>query len=328
MITNSYINRQRKIIASENRQLKSIIKPLKTDETYSDEGVVICHIKDGISYIDHFLNHYRAIGVKKFAIIDNGSKDGGKEYLLTQKDCDVYECHDDYKRSRCGTFWKNTLIEHYQNAKWIFSCDIDELAVYDGWPELDLNKLAETCSKAGYGAVTAVMIDMYDLGPLSKAIGPHESINLLKDFSHFDGTGYSRIKEHNWRKNNFPRQIIDGGPSKRVAGGSRFAWLAKTPLILEPGVFFLDPHTVIPVSLNFNKVLIGLLHFRFNGDLLKKTKIAKKLGHTQGSVEKYNKYGSQIESNPDFSFGYDNSQKFEKPSQFIEKGIIESLVKK
>ena len=87
-------------------------------------------------------------------------------------------------------------------------------------------------------------------------------------------------------------------------------WLAKTPLILEPNIYFHDPHSVLPVGLNFTPMEIALLHFRFSATVIQK--IARVLDHRQhaeSSISHYEKLGMRIKDDPNFSFLYPGSVK-------------------
>jgi hypothetical protein len=122
-----------------------------------------------------------------------------------------------------------------------------------------------------------LMVDMYSSGPMAKAhVEPGES--LLGTCPYFDGDGYQIALPKNWREDNFPRLKAHGGPLARVFDSKSGAnILAKTPLILEPNIYFHDPHTVLPVGLNFAPMEIALLHLRFSSTLTRK--IARVLDH-------------------------------------------------
>lgn len=309
---------------SEN-VLAPAIKCLRASPFDPNHGIVITCVQNGVRYLRHFLNHYRAIGVRRFAILDNLSTDGTKDALLAQPDCDVYSCNGDWRSSKCGTLWLNILARQYQTAPWILRVDIDELAVYEGWPTLPLDAFAENCSKSGLSAVAAIMIDMYSPTPLAHAPSLEDSIDILKTFPCYDSDGYNRIRDHDWRSTNFPRQIIDGGPAKRLFARPGPGWLAKTPLLLEPGPVYIDPHTVLPVSLNFSPVLIALLHFRFTSALIDKIDAVYRLGYSKGSVDEYHLLGNAIRTNPDFTLLYSRTETFTTPSSLIRQNLLQSL---
>lgn len=219
--------------------------------------------------------------------------------------------------------WKNLLLLTYLPAKWYFSADVDEHAVYEGWPHLGLDEFAHRMSVKGRSAVTALMVDMYGAGPIAKAhVEPTGS--LLEICPFFDGDGYDIGLPENWRENDFPRLNAHGGPVARVFGKKdKLGWLAKTPLILEPNIYFQDPHTVFPVGLNLTPIEIALLHFRFTAHL--KQKIARVLdrrGHSEGSIDDYQKIGAKLEQDPGFGFSYPGSVRFETPRQFLARSMI------
>jgi hypothetical protein len=325
MITNERLHSLRLGLHKSASLEASNISCLKRRPFDANNGIVIAHVRNGLHYLRHFLHHYRSIGVTNFVFIDNESTDGGREYLLSQIDCDVYACRGDFRTSRSGTIWDNIVISQYQPAKWIFHADIDEFAVYDGWPTRTLDAFASACSQTGRGAVTGIMVDMYAARPFRSTRSADESGSLLEDFPCFDGNGYTNTNHHNWRANSFPRQIIDGGPTRRLYGSRGPGWLAKTPLLLEPGIIYLDPHTVLPVALNFTAVGIALLHFRFTGDLLEKIATVERLQYTKGSITEYRLIRDSIAVNPDFSFVYEATQRFTDPQQFIQRNMISAL---
>ena len=41
--------------------------------------------------LDDFLRHYRALGVDRFVVLDNGSTDGSVDLLARQPDVDLYQ---------------------------------------------------------------------------------------------------------------------------------------------------------------------------------------------------------------------------------------------
>jgi hypothetical protein len=306
-----------------NREALPRLKAIRNSAIASSQGIVLCHVRDEAELLPHFLKHYREIGVTRFAFVDNGSTDNTLPYLLDQGDCDVFQFAGNFKNYAAGMIWKNLLILTYLSASWYFSADVDEHAVYEGWPGIGLDEFANRMSINGRSAVTALMVDMYSKGPLAKAlIKPGRS--LLGTCPFFDGDGYEIKLPGNWREDNFPRLNALGGPVNRVFGGKeRLGWLAKTPLILEPNIYFQDPHTVLPIGLNLMPIEIALLHFRFSTSVTQKiARVLERRQHSEGSIDDYQKLGAKIEQDPDFSFLYSGSVKFHTPQQFIERSMI------
>ncbi len=52
-----------------------------------------------------FLKYYRALGIKHFFIVDNGSTDGSTQYLAAQSDVSLWETSKNYKSARFGMDW-------------------------------------------------------------------------------------------------------------------------------------------------------------------------------------------------------------------------------
>lgn len=306
-----------------NRKALPHLIELRRSPIKPSEGIVLCNVRDEIDLLPHFLNHYREIGVKRFAFVDNGSSDQTVPFLLDQNDCDVFQFTGSFKQSGFGMIWKNLLLITYLPAKWYFSADADEHAVYNGWPGISLDEFADRMSARGRSAVTALLIDMYGPGPVAKAqVEPGGS--LLDACPLFDGDGYKIGLPGNWREENFPRLNTWGGPRSRVFGRKNgVGMLAKTPLILEPSIYFNDPHTVLPVGLNFTPMEIALLHFRFSAALTGKiARVLEHRGHTQGGIDDYQLMGDRMKADPAFGFAYPGSVKFKTPQQFIDRAMM------
>lgn len=117
----------------------------------------------------HFLAHYRALGVRRFAIADNLSTDGTREYLLAQPDVRLYSVDTPYKLSHYGVAWQQAMLAEHAQGRWALVVDIDELLV---WPGCETETLAARCARlaaGGHDAALALMVDMYPEGPLDSA---------------------------------------------------------------------------------------------------------------------------------------------------------------
>jgi hypothetical protein len=323
MLSNAFLVQNAQRLAVANREFLPRLKALRSSAIKPSEGIVLCHVRDEAELLPHFLKHYREIGVKRFAFVDNGSADQTLPFLLGQSDCDVFQFSGGMRESGFGTVWKNLLLLTYLPAKWYFNADVDELAVYEGWPNIGLDEFAGRMSARGRSAVTALMVDMYSHGPIATAqAGPSGSLLGICPF--FDGDGYKIGIPEDWRAENFPRIRAHGGPLARVfasKGGGGMS--AKTPLVLEPNVYFHDPHTVLPVGLNFTPMEIILLHLRFSAALIPKIKrVLEHRSYEQGSIDEYQILGDRLKQDPEFSFWYSGSVKFETPQQFIDRSMI------
>jgi hypothetical protein len=285
-------------------------------------GVVIAAVRDEIPHLPHFLRHHRGAGARRFAFIDNGSVDGTLAYLLEQPDCDVYRHPGDYLLAAASAVWRNLLLDRYAQASWRLSVDADETAVYPGWPALGLDAFAANMRAAGCQAVNSIMIDMYGPGPI---LTTHAGVDgdLLATCPLFDGEGYTIERPADWRADHFPRLNIRGGPEMRaIRQRPEFGWLAKTALVLEPGIVYRDPHTVYPFELNFDFPRMALLHFRFFSTISLRLERVRERRATPGAVVAYDQVAARLQTKPSFSFAYPGSVEFRSPEQLVERGLI------
>jgi hypothetical protein len=325
LLTNRTLSQLAGTMSAAMRSAAAGLKSVKRDLRLANEGVVICVVRDEAELLPHFLRHYRAAGVKHFAFLDNASVDATQVFLADQPDCDVFHHSGSFRSAVAGMAWKNLLIQEYPGANWYLSVDADEFAVYDGWPETSFDDLASCLGRAGRSAATALMVDMYGAGAIAAArLSPEKS--LVEICPCFDGDGYAIAVPADWRAGNFPRLDARGGPMMRLFGEEAPGWMAKTPLVLEPGILYHDPHTIHPVALNLALPHIALLHFRFLGSVADKIRrVAERRMHSAGNTSTYLKLAERLERDPEFSLAYSRSERFTSPRQFVDRRMIEPL---
>lgn len=305
-------------MAEAARDLESLqVRPLPPGS-----GVVIASVRDEITHLPHFLRHHRAAGAGRFAFIDNASVDGTLPYLLAQPDCDVYRHRGDFLLSSASAVWRTLLLERYARASWCLSVDADETAVYPGWPAVSLEAFAAGMRARGLQVVNSIMLDMYGAGPVLTS-RPAGDGDLLAACPLFDGDGYTIERPADWRRDRFPRLNIRGGPEMRaIRPRPEFGWLAKTALVLQPGIVYRDPHTVYPFELNFDEPRMALLHFRFCSAIALKLSRVRERRATPGAVLAYDKVAARLRAEPSFSFAYAGSVEFSSPEQLVDRGLI------
>lgn len=302
---------------------ESALQTIRTSPPSPQTGVAICVVRDELALLPHFLHHYRGLGVQRFAFVDNGSTDGTLQYLLGQVDCDVFHHPGNFRAASAGMAWKNLLLRAYAPARWYLSVDADEHLVYDGWPDQDIDSFADRLGRTRHRVATAILVDMYGPGPvLETHIRADRS--LLEIFPLFDGEGYLISTPDDWKAQGFPQMNIRGGPLRRVMDDLQpLGWLAKSPLILEPGILFGNPHSVNPVELNFAAPHTALLHFRLSGDLpAKAVRVMDWQTYSPGSLSDYQRLHTRLLQDSGLSFAYPGSVQFNSPGQLVERGLI------
>lgn len=118
-------------------------------------------------FLEDFLAHYRNLGVERFVILDDHSKDGSFEYANEQPDVMLLRSehrygdklpYKDKKRKRAIIAWRHMLASRFGDQRWSIQVDLDEfieLPEGTSFPNL-LSQL-----KPKPSVIWASMIDMY-----------------------------------------------------------------------------------------------------------------------------------------------------------------------
>lgn len=260
-----------------NGFLFSDIKLIKRAERAkkSKMPILIAIVRDEIERIPMFLEHYRKIGINHFVIADNGSEDGTLEYLIKEKDVDVFYIKSRFKNGR-KEGWINKLLYLYGFHRWYLIADADELLE---WPErtiYSLKRVMGILESKGINRAGALMVDMYMKGNLFENELNHDINNHL----YFDSDSYTRMKDGT-------KTIYTGGPRKRAYNME--CYLSKYPLVyLNEGELLISSHYWHPYN-NFKDYpfIFALLHYKFltPSDLKKIRQYVIEQNHVNNSYE-------------------------------------------
>ena len=171
---------------------------------------MLCTLRDEVRRLPYFLRYYRDRGVRHFLFVDNGSKDGSREYLMDQPDCSVWTTDASYKRARFGMDWMNHLLRRYGHGHWCLTVDADEFLVYPYCDTRPLPALAYWLENAGVRSFGAMVLDMYPKGRVADA-PLIEGEDPFEDACWFDTGNYTISR--NWA---FGNLWIQGGPRART----------------------------------------------------------------------------------------------------------------
>lgn len=204
-----------------------------------------------------FLSYYRRLGVDRFVFVDNGSTDGGDDYLLAQgSDVQVFRATVPYSRGQSGLVWLNALMASHGQQTWNLYLDVDEALVFPMIDELGLKGLVKYMDAQGAEALSGQMVDMFSDRP----------VTVPEDTTDFDFVQEYPLFDSNYEKT--PSGIC---PYFIATGGVRnhFGWnenQTKVPLIRGGrGIQLLaSSHIITPCILS--NLTCGLLHFKLAGD--------------------------------------------------------------
>ncbi|MEI4485474.1 glycosyltransferase family 2 protein [Frigidibacter sp. MR17.14] len=255
--------------------------------------------------LPYFLRYYRDLGVRHFLIVDNGSDDGSREYLVEQKDVSLWSTTASYKRSRFGVDWLNWLQMRYGHRHWTLTVDPDEFFVYPFCDTRPLPALTDWLDTMAIRSFPAMLLDMYPKGPID-AQPYREGQNPLEIACWFDAGNYTFSKNHT-----FWNLWIQGGPrSRTMFADDPYAApsLNKIPLVKwdRSYCYMSSTHMLLPRGLNAVFDEWGgerpsgcLLHAKFLSTLpAKVTEELERGQHYAGSRE-YRAYEEGLRDSPD-----------------------------
>ncbi len=302
-----------------------------------------------------FLDYYRRLGVGRFFIIDNKSTDGTAELLAAQEDVQVFRTTQSFAAAHSGIDWTNKLLQTYGDGHWCLVADADELLVY---PDSETVRLPDFCAaleRAGARAMQVLLLDMYSDKPMAE-IGYRAGENLIKACPYFDGD-YRFVPRivSPWSKAYPPLEPL-GGPRTRLffprqyglgalpRAGIKMAYrlakpyvkrgllsprylptaapqMFKTPLFKGGDcVKLITNHRTVPLPLA--KTTGALLHFKYLDDFAAKVADAVRGGQFFGGSIEYICYDKRLRRNPQFTFMYAGSKRYDGSDSLIEAGLI------
>ena len=146
-----------------------------------------------------FLAHYRALGVHRFYIVDNGSDDGTADFLRQQKDVHLFQSRDRYAQAGHGIRWINELLRRYGAGNWCLHVDADEQLTLPpprgrfGWGRSPLRRLTDEMAARGEEILPAFLLDTYPqdsagAGRFTPGDAPLEHSPLIDPDIYFSGT--------------------------------------------------------------------------------------------------------------------------------------------
>lgn len=154
---------------SGTNQLELLSPPGRAAELAGAPVLLVAVARNERVLAPHFLQHYRALGVRAFAFVDNLSDDGTREYLAAQPDVLLYSADTEYKHSHYGVSWQQAVLGAHALGQWVVLADLDEFLVYPGCETVPIEQWVGTLEAAGHDAARVLMVDMYPAGELDAA---------------------------------------------------------------------------------------------------------------------------------------------------------------
>lgn len=291
--------------------------PLVVDKAVSfhkEEPILITLIKDDLYRAQKLLEHYRLLGIQQFAIVDNGSTDGTKEFFLNQKDVAVFHTTVPYTTNRREA-WINYVVAYYGVERWYVIVDSDELISYIGMEEHPLTDVIKWAQSNGVYRIKGMMLDMY---PSRGSFTAENNVDPYSEYCYFDKDTY--IEQH---CNEFDE--IRGGFRKRMYRSNPL--LTKYPVVFwKSGDIELKSHYLFPYRENVGKpCYLVLRHYKFiPNDLEKYKAIARDGNFFNGSIQ-YKEYVNGYEKSPKRENLYVGSIKYEGSQSLESINVLKKI---
>ncbi|MCC5954856.1 MAG: glycosyltransferase family 2 protein [Natronohydrobacter sp.] len=275
----------------------SLVSPPERLEQAKVAGVAVISVMRNERFVlDHFLAHYRRLGVGAFLIVDNGSDDGTLEHLVAQPDVSVFTTDTPYRQSAYGVMWQEALMAHFRLGRWSLLADADELAFWTlpdaaGLVQADLSQLLRSADFQACEAVRLLMFDLYPKGPLSAA---HFRQSPFLEASHVDREPFLKEWQGRGPWSNSKtltsalrhRLMTEAGMPARanLFVAQKFALLRYHPFMqLSTGLHYIAGAKVAARDLAF-------AHFKYHAEFHAKARREAARGQHFNNAEEYRNY--------------------------------------
>lgn len=280
--------------------------------------VLIAVLRDEAATVAGFLDHYRRLGVTRFALIDHGSADATPRLLAAEPDVDLWSVTRPFPGKQG---WVNALIARYGHDRWYLHVDGDERLVFDGAPHgggegRRLPDLIRFATARGLRRLRGMLVDMYAPGPLLAGDGEDATADPGRRCRLFDGDGYDERLQ-------LGRISRKGGPRRRCFAGVD-PELTKYPLFhIRAGEVAACSHQLYPYADNYaSDCYLGLLHYKFVPGFRAKAVRARAEGnYWQGSRE-YVRYLQALDADPGLALAYPGSRPYTGPAALVAAGLL------
>jgi hypothetical protein len=301
--------------------LRALSRPVRPHDPATPALVAV--VRDEAARLPGFLAHYRRLGVTRFAMIDNGSRDATRALLAAEPDVALYAADRPFPGKQG---WVNALIARMGYGRWYLHVDADERLVWDGAPAggrpgRGLAELVRFAEASGLRRLRAMLVDLYPPGPLlapeaREAPGTPEAPEapVARDLL-FDAGGYAETLC-------LERVSRKGGPRRRAFGFD--PELTKYPLFhIRAGEVVASPHHLHPYRENYRSdCLLALLHDKFGpGWRARAERAAAEGNYWQASLE-YRATLAALARDPGLALACPGSRRYRTPADLVAAGLV------
>lgn len=304
-----------------NAYLNKFVVSIKIAQVYlgKNEPILLCVVKNDLEKVKLQIEYHRKIGVRHFAYIDNLSQDGTFEWLKEQSDVSLFSVSEKFHIT-VKDAWKKQVTDLLGYDKWYLILDSDELFIYPGIEEKNINKYIDFLEYKKIKSTFSPMIDMYsDKKLFGRDVSPG---GIMEEYCFFDTDSYVKIK-------NGARYNVRGGPRARLFSTKSnpfYCGLGKYALTKVREDMIIFAHFNLPYKYNFGTkgAIAFLLHYKFlMQDSVKYMDHIKSGVMSSGGSSEYKVYMQLYEKNPELTFFYENAQKLNNSMDLMKINLID-----
>ena len=244
----------------------------KALDVAAGDVVLIALVRNGSYYLNGFFRHYRAMGVKHFVFIDNGSTDDTIARIKREKGTVIDQCK--LPLAQYEDLIRQYPANTYAQNRWCLYADMDEILDFEGRTTVGINGLIGHLEARGYTAMVAQMLEMFPKGPLN-AVADLPFKQALLEFLYFDLSAVEKRDYHDpdiefsalLKDNtvsNAETKFYFGGVRAKVFGEN--CCLTKHPLIFNGPEVTPAPHPHLSMGVRCADVTAVIKHYKFAND--------------------------------------------------------------
>ncbi|HEX2926741.1 MAG TPA: glycosyltransferase family 2 protein [Ruminiclostridium sp.] len=305
----------------------------KTINLEKNELAVVCLLKDGMDYLEDFLEHYNGLGVKHFVFIDDNSTDGTVEFLRGKANVTVYQTKLTPVMMYESEIRRAVIQSLFDNC-WCLCVDVDELFDYPYSDRISLAQFLDYLNKNEYTAVIAYMLDMFSKN--SRVLDTDYSDRLADKYCYYD---ISQVKKEKYFKHNLNfcnYNVLSDKRMKYYYGGIRRKLFGKLVinrkeiaryLLIKHPLTFIDRKIEPVTNPHFcNKAHVAdvnclLKHYKFTDAFISKLDAVRDYSFF-GKME-HKEYMNLLRDKKNVDFYSDEAKKLENVEDLIKAGFLQ-----
>lgn len=293
-----------------------------------EELVVLCLVRDGLPYVEAFVEHYLSVlGARHLVFLDNGSEDGTVEALRSAGGGRVSILHSALPYKGYKYLMKQYLHGRFGGGRWTLYTDIDELFDYPRSSVVDLGTFLKYLNDRSYTTVVAQMLDMFPERFPPDGSGDLKETHRFYDISGITFRGYKDYlyQSHRALQSNsvYNEEIVmlNGGIRKTLFGAQ--ANLTKHPLVFSDGrARPADGSSHWTTNARVADVSCVLYHYKFVEGFREQAQRAVREENYYDDSAEYRKYLEVLGKTPAFDVRRPTSRELGGVNELVEEGFL------